>query len=63
MAKVKVINEFNDKYTGKLHKVDEVFEADEARIAEIMEVSKYLIEVQKEAKAPAKRTRKKVGED
>ena len=62
MAQVKVINEFNDKYTGKLHKVDEVFEADEARIAEIMQVSKYLIEVQ-EDKAPAKRTRKKVGED
>ena len=51
MAKVKVINEFNDRYTGKLHK-----------IGEIMEVSKHLIEVQ-EDKEPAKRTRKKVGED
>lgn len=62
MAKVKVINEFNDKYTGKLHKVDEVFEADEARIAEIMEVSKHLIEVQEE-KEPAKKPRKKAGEE
>lgn len=62
MAKVKVINEFNDKHTGKLHKIGEVFEADEARIAEIMEVSKYLIEVQEE-KEPAKRTRKKAGEE
>lgn len=62
MAKVKVINEFNDKYTGKLHKVDEVFEADEARIAEIMEVSKHLIEVQEE-KEPARKPRKKAGEE
>ena len=62
MAKVKVINEFNDKHTGKLHKIGEVFEADEARIAEIMEVSKHLIEVQ-EDKEPAKRPRKKVGEN
>lgn len=63
MAKVKVINEFNDRYTGKLHKIGEVFEADDdKRISEIMEVSKHLIEVQ-EDKEPAKRTRKKVGED
>ena len=62
MAKVKVINEFNDKYTGKLHKIDEVFEADEARIAEIMEVSKHLIEVQEE-KEPARKPRKKAGEE
>ena len=54
MAKVKVINEFNDRYTGKLHKIGEV--------SKIMEVSKHLIEVQ-EDKEPAKRTRKKVGED
>lgn len=62
MAKVKVINEFNDKHTGKLHKIGEVFEADEARIAEIMEVSKHLIEVQEE-KEHAKRPRKKAGEE
>ena len=42
MAKVKVINEFNDRYTGKLHKIGEVFEADDKRISEIMEVSKNL---------------------
>lgn len=35
---------------------------DDKRISEIMEVSKHLIEVQ-EDKEPAKRTRKKVGED
>ena len=40
MAKVKVINEFNDRYTGKLHKIGEVFEADDKRISEIMEVLK-----------------------
>ena len=62
MAKVKVINEFNDKHTGELHKIGEVFEADEARIAEIMEVSKHLIEVQQEEE-PAKRPRKKAGEE
>ena len=62
MAQVKVINEFNDRYTGKLHKIGEVFETDDKRISEIMEVSKHLIEVQ-EDKEPAKRTRKKVGED
>lgn len=62
MAKVKVINEFNDKHTGKLHKIGEVFEADEARIAEIMEVSKHPIEVQEE-KEHAKRSRKKAGEE
>lgn len=44
------------------HKIGEVFEADDKRISEIMEVSKHLIEVQ-EDKEPAKRTRKKVGED
>lgn len=36
MAKVKVINEFNDRYTGKLHKIGEVFEADDKRISELI---------------------------
>lgn len=53
MAKVKVLVEFYDKYTGKLHKPDEMFEADDKRISEIMGVSKHLIEVQEEK--PAKK--------
>lgn len=60
MTKVKVVNEFYDKYTKRLHKVGQSFEADEARIAEIMEVSRHLIEVQKE---PVKRTKKVVNAD
>lgn len=79
MAKVKVLVEFYDKYTGKLHKPDEMFEADDKRISEIMEVSKHLIEVQKEKEEsveepveesvevqeekPAKKSRKKAGEE
>lgn len=75
MAKVKVLVEFYDKYTGKLHKPDEMFEADDKRISEIMEVSKHLIEVQEEKEEPveesvevqeekpAKKSRKKAGEE
>lgn len=71
MAKVKVLVEFYDKYTGKLHKPDEMFEADDKRISEIMGVSKHLIEVQEEKEEPvevqeekpAKKSRKKAGEE
>ncbi len=50
--KVKVIREFTDIHTGKIHKVDEVFECDEARLKEIQSVSKKLVKVieQKEKK-------------
>lgn len=58
MAKVKVINEFNDRYTGKLHKIGEVFEADDKRISEIMEVSKHLIEVQEDKNLQREQERK-----
>ena len=60
--KLKVIHNLIDKQCGVVRYVGEVFEADDKRISEIMEVSKHLIEVQ-EDKEPAKRTRKKVGED
>lgn len=71
MAKVKVLVEFYDKYTGKLHKPDEMFETDDKRISEIMGVSKHLIEVQEEKEEPvevqeekpAKKSRKKAGEE
>lgn len=43
--KVKVIREFTDVHTRKVHKVDEVFECDEARLKEIQSVSKKLVKV------------------
>lgn len=61
MAKVKVLNSFIDKYTGSNHPVDEVFEADEERIAEIRSVDAKLIEALPE-EAVKKTKRKKEGE-
>ena len=62
MAKVKVLNSFIDKYTGSNHPVDEVFEADEERIAEIRSVDAKLIVVLPEEVAVKKTKRKKEGE-
>ena len=56
MAKVKVLETFIDIHTGKKHPVGEVFEADEARIAEIKKVDEGLIQVMKT------RRKKEVGE-
>lgn len=50
MAKVKVLQDFYDIHTGKKHPVGEVFEADEARIAEIKKVDASLIQVTKTRK-------------
>lgn len=47
--KVKVKISFIDKHTNVVHKVGEVFEADDARVAEIKNVNPDLIEVQKSA--------------
>lgn len=43
--KVKVLKKFRDKETGEIRKQDDVFEADEGRIEEIMAKSNDLIEV------------------
>ena len=40
--KVKVIKEFVDKHTNKLHKVNEVFECTEERYKEIMGAGSYV---------------------
>lgn len=58
MAKVKVLDSFVDVHTRKVHPVGEVFEATEERIAEIQSVNPDLIEVVE----PAKKTRKKAGD-
>lgn len=59
MAKVKVLASFIDAHSGKNHPVGEVFEATDARIAEIQKVDAGLIQVMKER--PAKK-QKEVGE-
>ena len=61
MAKVKVLDSFVDVHTRKVHPVGEVFEATEERIAEIQSVNADLIEVV--AEAPAKKPRKKAGDN
>lgn len=43
--KVKVIREFTDIHTRKLHRLNEVFECDETRLNEIQSVSKRLVKV------------------
>lgn len=58
MAKIKVMQSFIDIHTDAVHKVGEIFEADEKRIAEIQSVSPDLIKVMEEKKPTPKRTRK-----
>lgn len=60
--KVKVIREFTDKHTRKLHRFGEVFECDEARLKEIQSVSDRLVAVVKEDKKPAQAQKEKKGE-
>lgn len=48
--KVKVVKEFIDKYTKKLHKVDEVMDVSKERLAEIRKVDRNLV---KEVKEPS----------
>lgn len=43
--KVKVVKSFIDKYTQKVHKVDEVFSCDEKRFKEIEKVGHFVEKV------------------
>ena len=51
MIKVVVKKEFPDRYTGKIHKVDETFDVKYYRLAEIRRSGDY-VEVLKEKAAP-----------
>lgn len=46
--KVKVLEKFKDKYTGKVHKKGEVFTAKKERVEEILKVGKFVEEVKDE---------------
>lgn len=59
--KVKVLKEFTDKHTSKLHAVGEVFECDQARLKEIQSVSEKLVTVI-EKDAPKRTQKEKKGE-
>lgn len=59
--KVKVIREFTDIHTNKIHRLDEVFECDEARLQEIQSVSNKLVKVI-EANEPKQEQKEKKGE-
>lgn len=48
--KVRVMEEFIDKHTKKVHKVDEVMDVTKERLAEIRKVNKNLVKEIKEAK-------------
>lgn len=48
--KVKVLQRFTDKHTGKMHEAGEQFEVTEERLAEIQTVSKRLVAVVKTAR-------------
>ena len=47
--KVKVLKDFNDKYTGKRHKKDDILTVSKARFEEILTVDKLVEEVAEEA--------------
>lgn len=66
--KLKVVREFIDRHTNKLHKVDEIFEADENRFNEIQRVGNLVEKIEElpegetteeVAEKPAKTTKKK----
>lgn len=59
MVKVKVLEDFIDKYTDELHKKDSIFEATEERVNEILKFKRPMIEVIEEKK----RGRKKVEDE
>jgi hypothetical protein len=48
--KIKVMKEFVDRHTKKLHKVGEVMDVTKERLAEIRKVDKSLVKEVKEAK-------------
>lgn len=65
--KVKVISEFIDKHTSKLHEVGEVFECDEKRFKEINHAQLGLVKIVNDGKVDEpekeqKPARKKKGE-
>lgn len=63
--KVKVLKDFNDKYTGKRHKKDDILTVSKERFEEILTVDKLVEEVVEEsaenAPAEAAETPKKTG--
>ena len=52
--KVKVLKNFKDKHTGKVHKKDEVFICNKERFKEILSVGKLVEEVKAEDEEPEK---------
>ena len=58
--KVKVIVEFRDKYTKKIHILNKVMEITEERYDEILTVGNFVEEIKEEPKeaAPKKSTKK-----
>lgn len=57
--KVKVIKEFIDVHSKKIHKVDEEFECTDERFAEIMKVDKKLVKKIAEPTATKKKSEEK----
>lgn len=57
--KVKVIEEFRDKYTKKIHILNKVMEITEERYNEILTVGNFVEEIKEEPKAEPKKTTKK----
>lgn len=60
--KVKVLERFKDKYTGKVHEADKVMDVTEERFEEILTVGKFVEKISEETEpeeAPKKRTTKK----
>lgn len=63
--KIKVVSEFIDKHTSELHKVGDIIECDEKRLAEINHARKGLVQVIEEnepVKEQKNASKKKKGE-
>jgi hypothetical protein len=56
--KVKVIMPFNDKESGKVRNIGEVFDVTQKRFDEIKKAGRFVVAVEQEEK-PAKETEKK----
>ena len=57
--KAKVIKEFKDKHTKKIHKVGDVLTVSQERFDEILTVGNFVEEINEEPKAEPKKTTKK----
>lgn len=55
--KVKVVKSFIDKYTQKVHKVNEVFSCDEKRFEEIEKAGHYVEKVAEDKASQEKATK------